>query len=179
MNKTKIIICLSGILLFMSILFACGVGLSTSDSLMEEELEAYNNRVEYTELTTASQKAAYAVGMGRMSVSKFLDSKNFDYLAPYYCMVSNRDKIYYYWGQTIIPLSPFVLRNWGLESDIKLDEEAFMAGYTQTMEKKVLIPELSGIKGQQYVNNIVVKQIPHEEITEIVDTVVVEEVGIE
>lgn len=179
MNKTKIIICLSGILLIMSLLFACGVGLSTSDSLMEEELEAYNNRVEYTELTTASQKAAYAVGMGRMSASKFLDGKNSDYLAPYYCMVSDRDKIYYYYGHLYIPITPFVLRNWGMESDIKIDEEAFMSGYTQTMENKVLIPELSGIKGQQYVNNIVVKQIPHEEITEIVDTVVVEEVEIE
>lgn len=152
--KIGIIIGLSLLLIVLSALTFARVGSSASKSLEEEEMEAFQSRKVYKNLSTDSERASYALGMTQQSETKFLDNKDTKYLSLFYNVVSNPSDTYYYGGQTATPPLPLNLRSWIPAIDMPLDEECFVAGVVQTVENKVRIPSLAGTKGKDYIFRI-------------------------
>ncbi len=147
--KSKIIaiIILGSICLVLSLLYSFGIGMSSNRSLTEEEAIRYENRKQYTSLTIPAEKASYALGMSQMTLNKYLDGKDKKSLATIYSVVSKPADSYYYWGQSI---SYSILNNATMMKE-PLDPECFIAGFIQTIKKNVLVPELSGKKGSDYI----------------------------
>lgn len=149
--KTKIVIAiaLGAILAVISTLYGLGVGMSPTYSLANEEATRYEHRKQYTSLESTAEKAYYAVGMTHMTMNKFLDGKSKDDLAIFYCITSQPSDAYYYWGAS----SSFGFSKEMPGLNVPVNEKYFLAGYAQTIEKKILMPKLSGKEGQEYLMN--------------------------
>lgn len=153
-RKINLIIILSILLICLTTLLCVGVGTSSKNTLAEDEMAAYNNRKTYSALTTQNQKASYVVGMSFRYLASGLADKDEEFFAKLYSISSNPESPYYYSGQLNTPSTPLNLKDWGANVDMRLNEDCFVAGYAQTMEDKVLNPELSGDKGLNYLQKI-------------------------
>lgn len=162
-KKTNIIIGLGISLIVISILFVCGVGKSSRGDLTEEELSAFKNRKEFTSLSNPAEKASYAVGMSQFAYVKYLDGKNDEFLAPYYYVIANPRYYHYYGGQLNIPGAPLNFKTWRPEVDYPLNEESFIAGFAQRMENNALVSGLTGDKGKEYIDRVVLGKQEGEE----------------
>lgn len=148
-TKINIVIALGAVLALMSTLYGLGVGMSSTDSLENEEVARYEHRKQYSSLTTPAEKAYYAVGMSQMTMNKYLDGKDQKSLAIFYRIASQPLDTYYYWGMsTTFGFSKEV--PW---LSVPVNEDYYLAGFAQTVEKKILLPKLSGKEGQEYLMN--------------------------
>lgn len=176
--KTKIYIIIGlGILLVVLLsLSVFDIGSTRQVNLAEEEISAYNNREEITSLATPEAKASYAVGMSRMFyIPGYLDGKSTEFLALYYAIMSEPANIYYYMGQGSVPTGPEKISSMLTGVDIPLNAKAYVAGYAQTMEHKIRIPNLTGNEGMNYFNKVAARGIEPNSIE--TDSVAVEVVN--
>lgn len=145
---------ISVLVVLLAILSILCLGRTKSvDPLVAEEMALYHNRKEVTSLSTPAEKAAYSLGMAHSLSNLQFDNRSEQYLATFYNIVANPENQYYYNGLRNTPLTPLNLNLWIPNADIPLNVESFVAGYAQTMEKKILIPELTGEAGQLYLNS--------------------------
>lgn len=148
-NKIKIIIGLCGLLCGLVLLLSFGVGRSYSSSLEQDEKEAYENRKEVKELSSKAQKASYAAGLTNPC---FIIHNNVEKqsLPLFYTVITKPENIFYYWGQGVAGNIQDLWQNQSNTRNLHLNAEAFVAGLSQTSEKKIKVPALSGNAGSEY-----------------------------
>ncbi|MCM1142173.1 MAG: hypothetical protein NC453_26685 [Muribaculum sp.] len=171
-NKKYIIAGLTVLLAVMSILLSFGIG-TTSESIVDEENKAFQNRKEIRSLSSERDRASYAAGMTRVQGAKVLDSFKDNELAPAYYIISHPETRQFYQGM----LYAFASKNQLSDPyKITINPRCFVAGFYQTIENKVRVPNLSGSEATSYLTECMMHPETSAKSDYEVDTITVEEV---